>query len=382
MGRQSPGKYLRYKSQMNTTSILENPRPLEESTFIQRWHHTRKRLDEVCRGTSQESGGTIDTSLMVSVMVVTYNHEKYIGQAIESVLMQERDFEIEINIIDDCSTDRTQEIVAGYQQRYPALINCYFNEHNVGHIATQLNTFRGFQTLRGKYFALLEGDDYWTSSQKLKKQVEFLEGNQEYVACAHDVLKVFDDGRPPEHFLPFKAFGRNRATMLDLVNMAGVFHLSSIVYRNKFGLNPPQCLADPYSCEVVINMLYGQFGDFYCMNEYMSAYRVHNEGVFSTRSLEGLWLFHIHGYRRFSLYMGHKYWRLFSRAVIGFSRYVLSAHRKCVCGRLKIRTKAIFLSHLAIAMIVFPVMRIIDILPGRRQTQCSALSILSRRDLR
>lgn len=345
---------------------LENPSPLKKSSFLRRFAHTRSRLRQAHTAFSVNADTKFfDTAApKVSVMLITYNHEKYISQALDSILMQECDFDIEINVIDDCSIDGTQTIVRDYQERYPGIINCYFNERNVGHIATQLNTYRGFQTLRGEYFAILEGDDYWTDPKKLKEQVAFLEDNMEYVACAHDTLKTFEDGRPSEHFLPFKTFGRNRAKMPDLVSMAGVFHLSSIVYRNKFGLNPPQCLADPYSCEVIINMLYGQFGDFYCMNKYMSAYRVHGGGVFSTRSLESIWLFHIHGYRRFAFYMGARYWVLFSRSVIGFSRHALLAHRKGECS-LKPKTRMIFVAHLLIAGLVFLITKPIDLFAKR-----------------
>lgn len=341
---------------------LKNPRPLADSTFLKNLIHTHGRLREVHSEYPGKWRYTIEgvaTAPKVSVMVITYNHERYIGQAIDSILMQEHDFEIEINIIDDCSTDNTQRIARDYQLRYPRIINCYFNEQNVGHIATQLNTFRGFQTLRGEYFALLEGDDYWTDSQKLREQVEFLENNAEFVACAHNTLKVFDDGRPSEHFLPLKTFNRERATIVDLITMAGVFHLSSIVYRNVFGLNPPQCLASRCSCEVTINMVYGQFGDFHCINKYMSAYRVHDSGVFSTRSIEDIWLFHLDGYRHFALFMGVRYWVLFSRAVIGFSRYVLLADRRGVSPRLKLKSKLIFGSHLLVAGLIFSIFKLI-----------------------
>ena len=215
--------------------------------------------------------------------------------------------------------------------------------------ATQLNTYRGFQSLRGEYFALLEGDDYWTDPRKLVRQIGFLRENQEYVACAHYTMKVFDDDdRQPEHFLPFKAFNRDTATMYDLVAMNGVYHLSSIIYRNIFGQSPPQCLADPYSCEVTINMVYGQYGNFYCMDEYMSAYRVHGKGEFSTRSQEDIWLFHLHGFRRFFFYLGPAYYSIFSTVVPKFSRYVLRAPRTTgEVDSLKFSTRLLFALHAA-----------------------------------
>jgi len=302
-------------------------------------------------------------------MVVTYNHERYIGKALDSILMQERDFELEINVIDDASTDGTQAIVRKYAERYPNVVHCYFNAQNVGHIATQLNTYRGFQTLRGEYFALLEGDDYWTDPQKLRKQLEFLDANPQYVACGHDTLKVYEDGsQEPEHFLPFKAFGRERATIGDLIGLAAVFHLSSLVYRNVFGQRPPLCLADPFSCETTINMVYGQYGDFFHMAGYMSVYRAHSTGVFSTRDQESIWRFHLYGYDRFALYLGWRYLYWFLRAVSGFCRYALTAQQRGVGPALHPSTRLLFFTHL---MVCLPPYRVLDatrsILAGLRK---------------
>jgi glycosyltransferase involved in cell wall biosynthesis len=298
---------------------LPNPNAPPPDLFFTRLLDTRKRLNALSNW-SATTGHLKEYEVgqpFFSVMVITYNHERYIRKALDSILMQECDFSIEINIIDDASTDDTQSIVREYSQRFPGVVNCYFNPINAGHIATQLNTIRGFQTLRGRYFALLEGDDYWTDVHKLAKQVAFLEGHADFVVCAHQTLKVFDDGsRPPEHFLPFKAFGRNIAEMYDLVSMAAVFHLSSIVYRNVFRQSPPACLYDEFSCDVTINMLYGMFGKFYCLDDYMSAYRVHDGGVFSGRTFEKHWRFHLHGFRRFALYLGPSYWLMFARETL------------------------------------------------------------------
>lgn len=345
---------------------LRNPRSPRLGTFRSRLRETRKRLREIGRLECEEKNGrprSVRGGPKVSVMLVTYNHERYVGQALKSILSQKRNFKIEINVIDDASTDRTQEIVRAYQRKHPRLINCYFNKVNVGHMATQLNTFRGFKTLRGEYFALLEGDDYWTDKDKLAKQVAFLDENASYVACAHQTKKFYDDGsKPPEHFLPFKAFGRNRASIESLIRMDGVFHLSSILYRNIFGLRPPPALHDPYSCEVTINMIYGVFGDFFCLDEYMSAYRVHGGGSFSTKNQEKIWLFHLGGFRRFSLYLGPRYWGVFAGTVLSFSRYVLSAPKRGELSKLSPKAQAIVWLHLIIAAPLFVVFAPVDFL--------------------
>lgn len=339
---------------MNTP--LPNPTSPSLGSYMSRLRSTRKCL-KALDGWSAVTGGLRQNEIgmpFVSIMLITFNHEAYVREALESILMQVRDFPIEINVIDDASTDGTQAIVKEYWDRYPGIVNCYFNLSNAGHIATQLNTIRGFQTLRGRYFALLEGDDYWSDPCKLKKQIAFLDAHPDFVACAHQTMKVFDDGsRPPEHFLPFKAFGRHTAEMWDLVSMSGVFHLSSILYRNVFQQSPPACLYDDASCDVTINMLYGMFGKFYCLDDYMSVYRVHGGGVFSGRSYEKHWRFHLQGFRRFALYLGPRYWTMFARAVRGFSRYVLKAPFTGVeVAHLRPGSWALFLSHFLIAAFV------------------------------
>lgn len=340
----------------NMSLPLPNPTSPAPGIFLTRLLVTRKRL-KALQNWSPVTGALKEFEVgqpFVSVMVISFNHERFIRQTLDSILMQEVDFPIEINVIDDASTDGTQAIVYEYSQRYPGVVNCYFNPVNVGHIATQLNTIRGFKTLRGRYFALLEGDDYWTDSRKIAKQVAFLEGHADFVACAHQTLKVFDDNsKPPEHFLPFKAFGRNVAEMYDLISMAGVFHLSSILYRNVFYQSPPACLYDEASCEVTINMLYGMYGKFYCLEDYMSAYRVHGGGVFSGRTYEKHWRFHLQGFRRFALYMGPHYWLMFAHAVRGFTSYVLKAPSTGIeVTTLSMGTRILFIAHFLIAAIV------------------------------
>ena len=87
----------------------------------------------------------------VSVMVITYNHARYIAQTLQSVLDQVTDFPVEINIIDDCSTDGAQDIIRDFKARYPDRINLFINKTNIGFKVTQKNFARGFATLKGKY---------------------------------------------------------------------------------------------------------------------------------------------------------------------------------------------------------------------------------------
>lgn len=121
---------------------------------------------------------------VLSVHMITYNHEPYIAQAIEGVLQQKTDFPFELIIGEDCSTDCTREIVLEYQKKYPAIIRVLISEGNVG---ASKNGRRVYAACRGKYIAYCEGDDFWHHPLKLKKQVEYLESHP-------DVGLIHSDG--------------------------------------------------------------------------------------------------------------------------------------------------------------------------------------------
>jgi len=115
--------------------------------------------------------------MKVSVCMITFNHEAFIAQAIESVLMQETDFDIELVIGEDCSSDDTGRICLDYQKKHPERIKLLLGERNLGMI---LNFLRTFRACDGKYVAFCEGDDFWTDHHKLQKQVNFLEHNPDF----------------------------------------------------------------------------------------------------------------------------------------------------------------------------------------------------------
>ena len=114
---------------------------------------------------------------LASAVIITYNQEKYIEQTIECALAQKVDFEYEIVIGEDCSTDRTREICLQYQEKYPNIIRVITSDNNVGLLE---NWCRSVKAARGKYIAGCGGDDYWHNPDKMQKQVMFLEENPDY----------------------------------------------------------------------------------------------------------------------------------------------------------------------------------------------------------
>ena len=117
---------------------------------------------------------------MVSILCLTYNHEKYIESALKGFLMQLTDFPIEVLIHEDASSDKTAKIIRKYEYLYPTIIKPIYQAENQWSKNKEIIRKLEYDRIRGKYVAYCEGDDYWIDSKKLQKQVDFLENNQEY----------------------------------------------------------------------------------------------------------------------------------------------------------------------------------------------------------
>jgi len=128
----------------------------------------------------------ISATPLVSVLMLAYNHQDYISQAIESIVAQQCNFEFELIIGEDASTDDTLMIIFNYQKKYPGIIRVVYAENNVGMNA---NSKRILGVARGKYLAYCEGDDYWCYKNKLQKQVELIEQDAEVAAVHTDWVR-------------------------------------------------------------------------------------------------------------------------------------------------------------------------------------------------
>lgn len=214
--------------------------------------------------------------MKVSVMMITYNHERFIAQAINSVLMQDVDFDYELVIGEDCSTDNTRNIVTGFRDRYPERIRLVTSDTNVG---ASKNEKRTLQVCQGEYVAMLEGDDYWTSSDKLQKQVDFLDHHHECSICFHNVLAFYEDGSgEPREYCP--ADQKEISTLEDLL-VTNFIPTCSAMFRNRLVTKFPDWY---YSLLMIKPMwvLLAQFGKVGYIKDVMGAYRIHPGGVWSS----------------------------------------------------------------------------------------------------
>lgn len=138
---------------------------------------------------------TSEKHMMVSVIMLAYNHEKYIAQAIESVVNQQTNFPFELIIGEDCSTDKTADIISDYAKKFPNIITVLSSESNVGITA---NETRCLEHALGKYICYCEADDFWCKDSKLQMQVDFLEKNPDFGLVHGDVNHYFESTNTTE----------------------------------------------------------------------------------------------------------------------------------------------------------------------------------------
>jgi glycosyltransferase involved in cell wall biosynthesis len=201
--------------------------------------------------------------------MITYNHEKYIAEAIEGVLMQKTDFPIELIIGEDCSTDNTRDICLEYQRKYPDIIKLLLPEKNQGMMQNAFNTLKA---CTGKYIASCEGDDYWTDPYKLQKQVDFLEANADFSICFHAVKikKELENIIVDDYITP------QVSDVTDIYRLAqgNYIHTPSVVFRKKESvLQSFVGLGDLRVGDYVLHILNAQYGKIKKIPDVMAVYR-------------------------------------------------------------------------------------------------------------
>lgn len=210
----------------------------------------------------------------VSILCLTYNHERYIEQALDSMLLQEVSFSFEILVHDDASTDKTPDIIRKYQNLYPKIIKPILQKEN--QFSKNVGITREIQLPRakGQYIALCEGDDYWTDKRKLQKQVDFLEDNPDYSVCFHQARVVYEDSSKKSFLFPNV---RDIAWYsLEELLKTNYIPTNSVVYRKQSYKNLPSNIAPG---DWYLHLYHAKQGKIKYMPEVMSVYRKHAEGI-------------------------------------------------------------------------------------------------------
>lgn len=227
---------------------------------------------------------------MVSVLCTAYNHEAYIGRALESMVTQQTDFAFEVLVNDDLSTDGTADIIREYEAKYPDIVRPFYQKENLYSQDIDIYQVVFFPNARGKYIAYCEGDDYWTDPTKLQQQVDFLESHPEYSACVHNTMLHFNDGSEPDRpLVPNR--GEHDVEFEDIIpGMETAYHTSSMMGKREILATPPDFyyVASEYGFGDYPDALWLRLhGPIHFIGKFMSVYGLHSSDAAWSSGVDG-----------------------------------------------------------------------------------------------
>jgi glycosyltransferase involved in cell wall biosynthesis len=210
----------------------------------------------------------------VSVVMITYGHEKYIREAITGVLMQECGFEVELIIANDCSPDNTDAVINEFIN-HPNINWIKYTKHSQN-MGMMPNFIWSLQQAKGKYVAICEGDDYWIDSLKLQKQVDFLEVNHDYSMTCHNAIIKYE-GDDEKNMIFNENLISHDISMQNIVEK-WIIPTASMVFRKEYIMCIPDWINKIYSGDFTLALLLRSYGKVWFCGDIMSVYRVDYSG--------------------------------------------------------------------------------------------------------
>lgn len=225
---------------------------------------------------------------VISVCIITYNHERFIARAIESVLKQKVNVPIELCIGEDASSDATREICLSFAEKHPEQINLFLRERSTvkyidGKPTGVFNFLETLKACKGQYIALLEGDDYWIEDNKLQTQLDFLLNHPNASGCGH-LAKVYH--KNTESFgdtIPFALSTPKALNIVDVLAGGSVFPTASLMFKAEV-LFPLPHWYDKEPSDWKLEVALMKKGDLFLLPMVASVYCMHDAGVYSSES--------------------------------------------------------------------------------------------------
>lgn len=212
----------------------------------------------------------------VSVFTITFNHENFIGECLESVLSQKTNFKFEIIIGEDCSSDNTPHIIEYYRNKYPFIIKAVHRNKNIGANRNFIDTL---SRCNGKYIVYLDGDDYILPG-KLQKQFDFMESNPEYSMCGHNI-RILDNNKKKTMGYYNQKLKLFKGTIDDFARLGTYIGAASIMYRKDFVDLKLYTSLNRYlfQGDWLLHMIVSRNGFVGYIDEVLSVYRKHDDGI-------------------------------------------------------------------------------------------------------
>lgn len=221
-------------------------------------------------------------NIKLSICCITYNHEKFIRQALDGFIMQKTNFKYEVLIHDDASTDGTRKIIEEYASKYPEIIKPIYQTENKFSKGIYVDQVYNWPRIQGEYVALCEGDDYWTDMYKLQKQVDFLDNHPDFTVCFHPVVVYWKDNFNDSTVFPSTElrFHKTELSFEELLKH-NFIQTNSVVYRWQLKGKENKFPKDILPCDYFVHLLNAQNGKIGFLPEVMAVYRKHSAGIWA-----------------------------------------------------------------------------------------------------
>lgn len=255
-------------------------------------------------------------NIEVTVCIITFNQISFIKDCIDSVIKQKTVFPYEILIGDDLSIDGTIEVLKEYEKQYPNQIKLLLNPVNVGGTRNFANVI---SCAKGKYIALLEGDDYWTNENKLQIQYDFMENHPNLSTVFHEV-KMIDRNNELIANLPKTDFKKDEYNLKDLIIYDSFMPTCSILFRNNlFKYFPDEFYSSRNMCDWPLNVLNAEIGNIGYIDKSMAVYRSSSsDTAWSSQRLKNILESAINVNHIFNKYFNYKYTDLFEKKITNY----------------------------------------------------------------
>jgi glycosyltransferase involved in cell wall biosynthesis len=266
----------------------------------------------------------------LSIIVPTFNHSKFITQMLEGVFVQKTDFDVEIIIGDDASTDDNAMIIKAYAEKYPSKIKAFLHSKNLGpaeprELGGKNNVGFLFGQSKAEYIALCEGDDFWTDPLKLQKQVDFLDKNPEYSLCHHQLEIIYEDNSPTHLFNPENQ--QDTSSIDDLLaDNSWLLGTASTVFRNVFTHGMPDWWWKTASGDLGIFIEVARFGKIKYLPEIMAAYRKHRGGMTNIHTPQNRFFLNnrMEMFQNLTNFLGQEHFEILNKTILKYQNELSS----------------------------------------------------------